>query len=210
MRDDLDLDGLLERVSHLVRHRIRESAHAAGLDPVQLATLRFLVRCNRYSNTPGAVAAYLGHTRGTTSQTIRALVQKGLVVKRRDPKDRRIQRCSATLDGRRVVARVFGSGADGLAPGEGAVDLVGLEHQLRSLVAAMEAARGSETFGNCRSCRHFLRYRRQDGETRYRCAVTAERLELAETLRLCRLHEGRPVEGRGPKGRPLGAPAPSP
>jgi len=71
---------LIERIGRL----LSTDAHAAGLLPVQWEVLRYLRRANRFSRTPAALTAYLGLTKGTVSQTLRALEGRGLVRKRVD------------------------------------------------------------------------------------------------------------------------------
>ena len=61
------------RIAALV-DRLGRMAHgmqyASGLNPAQWEALRFIARANRYSRSPGAIARYLGTTRGTVSQTL--------------------------------------------------------------------------------------------------------------------------------------------
>ena len=41
---------------NLVRADVRAVCHASGVRPVQLEALHYLTQCNRYSDTPQAVA----------------------------------------------------------------------------------------------------------------------------------------------------------
>lgn len=75
----------LERLSRL----IRSASQADGLSPVQWEALRFLRRCNRFSNTPSALAKYLASTKGTVSQTVQHLERRGLVRKDERGNDQR-------------------------------------------------------------------------------------------------------------------------
>lgn len=79
---------LIERLGNLVRADVRAVCHASGVRPVQLEALHYLTQCNRYSDTPQAVAEYLGLTKGTVSQTLKVLEEKGLLKKRSDPGDK--------------------------------------------------------------------------------------------------------------------------
>ena len=54
---------LIERLTRLVA----ADGHSGGLKPVQWAALRYLDNANRFSRTPGALAAYLNSTKGTVS-----------------------------------------------------------------------------------------------------------------------------------------------
>src|SRR3546814_12965729 len=86
------LSDLLARTARL----IAGDGHSAGLKPVQWQALRYLAIANRFSRTPGALAAWLGQTKGTVSQTVGALERKGLVERTGDPDDRRLVRLSLT------------------------------------------------------------------------------------------------------------------
>lgn len=66
-----------ERLSRLAR----AASHVGGLNPAQWDALRYLAQANRFSNSPMGLTRYLGATKGTISQTVAALVKKGVVVK---------------------------------------------------------------------------------------------------------------------------------
>lgn len=68
----------------------RGTQFSHGLNPAQWESLRFLGRANRLSRTPGALAKYLGATRGTASQTVQALEKKGYLTRVADTADRRM------------------------------------------------------------------------------------------------------------------------
>jgi DNA-binding MarR family transcriptional regulator len=65
---------LIDRLDRLTR----SGGSIAELNPAQWEALRYLSRANRFSRTPAALAGYVGSTRGTISQTLIALEQKGL------------------------------------------------------------------------------------------------------------------------------------
>lgn len=68
---------------------MRSAEHEIGLNPAQWEALRYLSRCNDVSNSPIALTRYLGATKGTISQTVIALVKKGLVEKSNREGERR-------------------------------------------------------------------------------------------------------------------------
>lgn len=80
----------LERLGHLYRSHLREFAYSEGLNLSQVESLIYLARCNRYSNTPLALAEYFGLTKGTVSQTVISLEKKKLLDKMIDQSDRRV------------------------------------------------------------------------------------------------------------------------
>ena len=64
---------LMDRLSRAMQR----AQYAGGLNPAQWEALRYIARANRYSRSPSAVAEYLGATKGTVSQTLKALEHKG-------------------------------------------------------------------------------------------------------------------------------------
>jgi len=76
-----------------------------ALNPAQIAALEYLARANRFSRAPSHVADYLGTTRGTMSQTLKALVRKGYVSERRSESDKRSISYNLSDAGRSLAAR---------------------------------------------------------------------------------------------------------
>lgn len=92
-------------VSDLARlaRLMRSAEHEIGLNPAQWEALRFLSRCNADSNSPIALTRYLGATKGTISQTVIALVNKGLVHKTNRAGERRSVALTLTDQGREFL-----------------------------------------------------------------------------------------------------------
>lgn len=177
----------LERISNLLRTDARKVGGDKPLQPVQLEALHYLAVCNRYSNTPAAVADYLGLTKGTVSQTLGVLENSGLLEKRPDTKDRRVVHLVLTDKGRALIdasipPRSLKRALDTLTEQEAQTALAGLNAVLR----AMQRANGLRTFGQCQSCRHHQVL--SDGEER-RCGLTGETLSLEAAVKICREHE---------------------
>ncbi|HKJ08881.1 MAG TPA: MarR family winged helix-turn-helix transcriptional regulator [Gammaproteobacteria bacterium] len=180
-----DLLELVERIGGILRSEQRKSELEVALQPVHHQVLRYLARCNRYSNTPAAVADYLGSTKGTVSQTLNVLERNDLVEKRTDGKDRRVVHVLLTDKGRKLVAgnearQVLDSAVTALGNGE----IAGATDVLKRLLRQMQQANDFKTFEQCRTCRHLLR--EQGG--RFRCGLTHESLEPDETLQICHEH----------------------
>jgi MarR family transcriptional regulator, organic hydroperoxide resistance regulator len=186
------LHSLIERIASVFRSNLREVASTHGLKLVQLEAMVYLANANRYSDTAGALAEYLGLTKGTVSQTLKTLEARGLVVKRADTEDARIVRCELTPAAVAIVQRAYPAPLlDGLD--DGLTDEVTLA--LQRLLRSLQRANQMRTFGECRSCR-FFQPRAQGG----RCALTEEALSSVDMRRLCREHE--PPERRaGRSGR---------
>ena len=83
---------LVERLGNLMRSELRKSGSEESLQPVHLQALIYLSKANRYSNTPQALADYLGLTKGTVSQTLLLLDRRGLIERFEDDIDRRVVR----------------------------------------------------------------------------------------------------------------------
>ncbi|MSU91515.1 MarR family transcriptional regulator [Rhodobacteraceae bacterium 2CG4] len=174
------------RARALIERLARLSAAGAwedGLNPTQAAALAYLARANRFSRAPSHVAAYLGATRGTTSQTLRALERKGLVSERRSDRDRRSISYAPTARGAGIAAR---RGAlDAALEALPAPALAALTDGLDATLRAMLAARGGRAFGVCRTCRHHA----PRGAGGY-CRLLQVALLPEETGQIC--HEQRP------------------
>ena len=172
---------IIERLGALLRAEGRAAGKARGLQPVQIHALAYLARCNRYSDTPTALAEYLGVTKGTASQTVNVLERGGWIAKHLDPDDGRQVRLALTRSGRslhrqlvppprmREALRVGGD----------------VESALEEVLRRVQRARGGRTFGICHTCRFFRRGR---GGKR-QCGLTGEPLTEADGDKICREHE---------------------
>lgn len=160
-----------------------QAAVGAGLLPVQLAILGYLRDANRYSNMPQCLTEYLGLTKGTVSQSLKLIEERGWVLRQSDETDRRLVRLALTEAGREVLEQAPGdswrSAVEQLPAGE--------QEQLRAsltrLLAFWQQARGGKTFGVCRTCRHF-----RPGESVHQCGLTGEALSDADSEQICREH----------------------
>lgn len=175
----------VERISNLIRTNVRKTGLASDLQPVQLEALHYLSRCNRYSNTPIAVAEFLGLTKGTVSQTLRVLETNGLLEKQTDLRDRRVVHLHLTSAGERVLE-------DSIPPGVLTSALAVLtdqeqqqmEQSIICLLRALQHANGLKTFGACHSCFH---HQHTDDDQR-RCGLTKEILSSTDAGKICREH----------------------
>ncbi len=176
---------LLERTGRL----LTTEAHAEGLLPVHWEALRYLQRANRFSMTAAALTAYLGLTKGTVSQTLKALQAKGLVKKRVNSKDRRSNHLSLTAKGRNLLKQdPLIATVEALEELSGATQN-GLHAGLEALLSARLAAQDRQPFGQCRDCRYFAR-RHPDGDPHY-CQLLQEPLVEFEVDAIC--FEQRPA-----------------
>jgi DNA-binding MarR family transcriptional regulator len=179
--------GLAERLGRMARTR----SFSGGLNPAQWDALRYLARCNRFSNSPGAVAQFLGSTKGTVSQTVTALVRKGMVDKRRRSDRPRSVELVLTERGRRMLA------SDPLADFEAAAvalgrDARGLADGLSAFIDELRSLDGAASFGTCRTCR-FLE---AAPDRPRRCHKIGIELGEEDMGGICVAHEAPPTAAR--------------
>lgn len=174
---------LLERLSSLTRVWFREHPQLTDLQPIQLSALMYLGRCNRYSNTPLAVTEYLGLTKGTVSQSLKALESKGLLIKTQDVRDKRSVHLVLTPPARTLLDAVIPPDflvAAARRMGARSEDLEGL---LLELLRSIQRGENVPSFGLCRSCRFH-----QTIAGGAFCALTNEPLQVLEVDLICREH----------------------
>ena len=78
-------------------------AFTEGLNPAQWAALRYFAQATPSARSVVAFARYHGTTKGTASQTIAALLKKGLLDRSRGERDRRTVNLELTPAGRLVL-----------------------------------------------------------------------------------------------------------
>ncbi len=172
-------EALLERLARL---------QAAGdwaddLNPTQWTALSYLARANRFSRAPSQVADYLAATRGTVSQTLKALARKGLVEEAASDGDRRSISYEITAEGQAALSRqrVLGEALAVLPEAR----VAALADGLSDLVATLIEARGGRGFGLCRTCRH---HRPAGVEGAGHCRLLDLPLAPHEADRICHEH----------------------
>jgi len=176
---------LIGSLARLAQGELRERALSAELQPVHLVALGYLRDANRYSNTPQALAEYLGSTKGTVSQSLLLLYRKGLVERYADEHDGRVVRLRLSAAGRRLLRAgdfdVHWAAAVANLP---AADAARVERALADLLRTLQRRRGGRSFGVCASCAHFQRR----GDAAFRCGLTGEPLGRADSAKICREH----------------------
>jgi DNA-binding MarR family transcriptional regulator len=181
----LEIHQFLERLANLIRSQARQSSDAFDLQPVHLNSLHYLSICNRYSDTLLALAEYLNQTKGTTSQTIKLLEERGLVAKHPDPKDGRVTHLKLTVSGKKLVLQAWPSPI--LKEAETSISPEqqdALRDQLKQLLQTCQTINSQKTFAACHTCRH--NEKRTDG---FFCRLTQEPLSAEEVTQICREHE---------------------
>lgn len=170
---------LIDRLDRLVRSG--EAEH--GLNPAQWEALRYLSRANRFSRTPAALADYFGSTRGTVSQSLISLEEKGYVARTQSMRDKRSIDLELTARGRTTLTAdpLTHLAADIAATRSN--DLEALVMLLRETLSHAIARNGGKPFGVCRMCRHFQKT--PSAESYARCALLDEPLSKEDAQAIC-------------------------
>jgi DNA-binding MarR family transcriptional regulator len=175
----------LERLACL----LRATQHTEGLNPTQWTALRYLARANRFSNTVSGLAKYLGTTRGTVSQSLKALEKKGLIVSARRVGDGRASDIVLTDSGRATLARdplLRMEQSFGHLGGRARKRLArGTARFLRAEAERLDVPR----FGACLYCANF-RESNADSAAAY-CRALQQELTAADIGRICVFYQKR-------------------
>ncbi len=180
MSNETRLIDLLDRLARVAGN----DRNALGLNPVQWEALRFFARANRFSRNPSGLRQYLGVTKGTVSQTIIALENKGLLKKVPDPRDRRGVEVRLTAAGKKLLVddplNRWRADLSALP----AAERRSLEGALEGLLKAALNNRERQPFGFCRDCVHFSKHH-EAGEPHF-CALLEAPLSNDDSQLICR------------------------
>lgn len=153
------------------------------LNPSQFAALSYLARANRFSRAPSHVADYLATTRGTASQTLKALARKDLITETRSAADKRS-----------ISYEVTGGGSSLLETSSELDDVIetlpedlknSIASSLKALVSTMLHHRGGRSFGICNTCRHHEKTKTGDY-----CSLLDVALSPSDSQKICHEHTG--------------------
>ena len=179
---------LVEQLGHCAC----SEAFSAGLNPAQWSALRYFERANRFSRTVSAFAQYHGTTRGTASQTIRALVKKGYLRRLPAKHDQRSFRLDLTERAQQALA------SDPLAEFVNAAGALPVEQcsalalGLRAILDQVLEQRAQRPFGICTSCQHLCAAQTGvHGEGGHHCRLQDERLGDQDLGKICIDHRCR-------------------
>ncbi len=180
------ISAALERLARLMR----AGEHLEGLNPAQWEALRYLARANRFSNSPGALTLYLGATKGTNTQTVKALERKGFVSKAVRPGEKRSVALHLTPKGVAALANDPWARLSASAGDLGEKTQRRLAKGLKSLLQ-LELAHGQhQSFGQCSTCRFFREKGLEaDASGPHQCMLLDEPLTPADSAHICVEHE---------------------
>ena len=175
----VELIDRLSRIAHTLQF-------AEGLNPAQWEALRYIAKANRNSCSPGALAEFMGSTKGTVSQTLKALESKGLIGRERRDGNRRAVQVSITDEGRRLLEKdplCAISDALALCSDSDQADLV---NGMERLLGAMQRSLGVAEFGQCTDCCHYKPEAcSETNSVGCRCGVSGELFHAMEIDKIC-------------------------
>ncbi|WP_296428066.1 MarR family transcriptional regulator [Yoonia sp.] len=175
----IDTEEIAELLVYLGR-AARGTDTGSDLTAAQWTAMRFFARANHVSRTPSAFASFHATTRGTASQVIKSLMQKGYLARHAAADDRRRVRLDLTGSGKSIMH------FDPLNSLTEAIDQLedklrtALRQALPALAGELAKVRGTVAFGTCSDCRHFS----YGGAVSY-CACVGAELAPADLGCLC-------------------------
>lgn len=176
---------LIERLSKLLRSDIRQSIYALGLQPIQLEALHYLSRCNKYSDTPLAVADYLGQTKGSISQSLKVLENKGYLIKLVDLNDKRVNHLKLTRQGHELLETTIPSPLfRQLEQQLDSRETEQLNQTLEHLIENLLNLSPRKSFGICKNCR----FNQQTPKGNY-CTLLEQPLGSSDIEKICKEYE---------------------
>ncbi|MGE3874113.1 MAG: MarR family winged helix-turn-helix transcriptional regulator [Parvibaculaceae bacterium] len=188
-KTEADGSGIIYALERLAR-LMRAAEFGNGLNPAQWEALRFLARANRFSNSPGALTRYLGATKGTISQTVKALERKKLIEKSERPGEKRSVVLRLTPAGTEMTAKDPWTALARSSEALGGKTRRRMEKGLAEMLAQEIARRVAPSFGICTACRFWRADARQDdARGPHLCMLFDEPLSAAETSQICIAHE---------------------
>jgi len=159
---------------------------SCGLTGAQWTAMRYFSRATRTSRTVTAFADYHVTTIGTASQTVKGLVEEGLLQRTRLKTDGRIVQIDLTTEGRCICET---------KPLEKMVQAItelpedqqsSLTTILESLIDSIATDRQQRRFGLCSTCHHISECTGvEDKETNYFCSFTREPLLFSDLNSIC-------------------------
>jgi len=184
-KNPLVLLEMVERLGNLMRAEFRRIGADEQLQPVHIHALLYLYKANRYSNTPQALANYLGITKGTASQSLMLLDRRGLIERYEDDVDRRVVRLRLSNAGEQFLyeaqpAQQWQQATRNISPNRVRNAVSALREALMTL---QEDNEGTQ-FGTCPGCEHFERLSARAS----RCGLMGDRLSGPDTRRICWLY----------------------
>ena len=177
---------VIECMAALIRSEERKRCTELKLQLVHFQVLEYLSLCNKYSDTPAAIANFLGMTRGTVSQSLIILEKRGYIKKNQDTLDKRVFHIQLLQKGRNILKKakpteLFNKASVIL---EANSSIVAGEEIFIEALRALQKANESNSFGVCKTCKNFTT--KSHG---FFCELTQEKLTKNDSEKICQEHD---------------------
>ena len=177
---------VIECIAALIRSEERKRCTELKLQLVHFQVLEYLSLCNKYSDTPAAIANYLGMTRGTVSQSLIILEKRAYIKKNQDTLDKRVFHIQLLQKGRNILKKakpteLFNKASAILAANS---SIVAGEDIFIEARRALQKANNSNSFGVCKTCKNFSRKSHS-----FFCELTQEKLSKNDSEKICQKHD---------------------
>jgi DNA-binding MarR family transcriptional regulator len=182
----------LQKIGLALKHQLWRQANEDGLSPTQGQILAIVALSPSSSSE---IATRLGVSLPTVSDSVRALVEKGLVIKEADPRHPRASLLKLTTAGKRIASKVAGwpeflsSAVGSMSNHEQEVFLSGLVKMIRSLQEDGQIPVNRM----CVTCRYF-RPNVHEGDAPHHCAFVDAPMKLRHLRLDCAEHEAATPE----------------
>jgi DNA-binding MarR family transcriptional regulator len=162
----------LERVAAVLRADQWAATNGVGLNPTQVHVLTFLAGRDRAGIRVKEIAAHLGVSQPTATDSIAALERKMLIDKDADAQDSRATSVRINAQGRDVLKTIgaFPSGLDLSLSGLTIEEQSDLLLLLVKLIRSMQMAGSIPVQRMCVTCRHFQPNTYSDAQNPHHCA----------------------------------------
>ena len=138
-----------------VGRHVQAESYDGELSPAQWMALRYFARANPFSRNPSAFAEFQATTRGTATQTIKALEASGHLVRQRSKADGRSASLRLTSKGKKALAR---DPFEILVSAVGSLDAkkkTTMHEALHQVLTKLAASGAHRCFGVCQDCTYF-------------------------------------------------------
>lgn len=179
----LDLIDIIERFGRL----IRSTQYSEGLNPVQWEALRYIARANQFSKSPSALAEFLNATKGTVSQTLISLEDKGYISRYQNEKDKRAVFLKITKQGHDLLSK------DPLLHIKEIIQKIEneksnpLTNYLNDILLQVGKDCQQNSFGVCDSCFHFVQNSNKKEKITH-CGLKLEKIKVEDQDKICVNH----------------------
>ncbi len=184
----------LGRLAILWRAGVWQAAAAEGLNPSQAEILGHLARRGPVRQIE--LAAALGVSAASLSDSVASLASKGLVLRQPDPEDGRVRRVGLSAAGQGIAERLA-TASDALTAAVSdlpAAESGQLLRLLTRLIRALQEARAIPVQRMCATCAHFRPDANADAARPHHCAFVDAAFGDAQLRLDCGEHEAALTE----------------